>query len=289
MTMRRRHSQRGYVLILTLVVLTIAGTLLAAACRASLQKAMLAARAERELQLRWGAISCRAILLPQAEKVFDEQPAAAATVSREIRLGRERFALVFGDEQSKANVNLLWRGNHAEVERQVRALTQASGLSLPVELRPSAMEIEDTTTDELPAAFSAFGQIFSDNSPEKLIGNGNGSPSALENITCWGDGALNFTRASRAALAAVCGRYIGGADIEKLLKIRAEQPEAGYSDALAELNLSTRNRSAIEDLLTDSSTCFSLTIIAGTGEDRRYELGVLDGLSDSDVPIVFAW
>jgi hypothetical protein len=285
--MRRRTRQRGYVLILTLVVLTIAGTLLAAACRASLRKAMLASRAERDLQLRWGSISCRAVLLPQAERVFEEQTEPAATVWREVRLGRERFVLAFGDEQAKANVNQLWRGNHADVERHVRALTQASGFSLPVELRPIITK-RDEKDDEPLSPFSAFGQIFRDGSPEKILGAGL-QVSAAENLTCWSDGTLNYARASRAALTAVCGSYMGGADVEKLLKFRTEQPEAGYGDALVELKLSERNRTAVEDLLTDSSTCYSLWVIAGTGGGARYELSVLDGLSDSDGLTVFSW
>ena len=286
-----RRTQRGYVLILTLVVLAIAGTLLAAACRASLRKALLAARAERELQARWGMLSCRAALLPQAERVFEEQEEPVTTIRREIRLGSQRFVLVFGDEQAKANVNTLWRGGRAEAERAVRALTQAAGVNHQIELRPAitSRTADAAPDDEPPPPFIALGQVFGDMRPEELAGINRDARSAVQNLTCWGDGTLNFTRASRAALVAVCGQHLGGADVEKLLKFRAEQPESGSADALDQLNLPEERRTAIEDLLSDSSTCYSLWIIASPGNAARYELSVIDALSDSDGPITFAW
>ena len=51
---------------------------------------------------------------------------------------------MFGDEQAKANVNLLYAvGQRAGAERAVRELAQASGTSLPVELSPIRLEDDE--------------------------------------------------------------------------------------------------------------------------------------------------
>ena len=77
--------------------------------------------------------------------------------------------------------------------------------------------------------------------------------------------------------------------VEKLLKIRTDQPEVNYSDALVELDLPQKNLTVLEDLLTDSSTCFSLWVVAGDGHNAYYEVSVLDDLSDSDGFTTFVW
>src|SRR4051812_5359020 len=108
--MRRRPEQsRGYVLLLTLLMLAVAAAALAGACRTALRKAVLAARAQEDLQRRWGVVSCRAALLPKAERVLASSPDRTAAEARlDVTLGGRPITLVFGDEQAKANVSLLY-------------------------------------------------------------------------------------------------------------------------------------------------------------------------------------
>src|SRR3954469_11264965 len=106
-----RPRRRGYALLMVLLVLALAAAALAGVCRLSLEKAVRASRAAEDLQRRWGVITCRSVLLPRAEDVLSAAQADGPTAEtrREIRLGDLSFTLVFGDEQAKANVNLLYR------------------------------------------------------------------------------------------------------------------------------------------------------------------------------------
>src|SRR6476660_8633708 len=100
MRVRRNHRHpRGYVLLLTLMLLAVAAAALAGACRGALQKALLATRAQEDLQRRWGVLSCRAALLPKAERVLAVSvDHASAETQFDVTLGGQAMTLVFGDE-----------------------------------------------------------------------------------------------------------------------------------------------------------------------------------------------
>ena len=132
-----RSTARGYVLLLTLFLLVIAAVAMVGVARASMNRALAAVDARRDLQQRWGTLSAARALLPRAATVIDAAegraghplPAVAATVE----LGGESFTLTFADEQAKANLNALYAaGKRPAAERAAR--DASSGLS--VRLRP---------------------------------------------------------------------------------------------------------------------------------------------------------
>lgn len=126
---RRTYRRRGYVLLIVLMVLAIAGAVLAGVCRMSLERALFAERAQADLQRRWGVLTCRTVLLPKAEAALSSSGSHASEVRGNLHLGGQAFSLVFGDEQAKANVNMLYRdGGLAGSESRVREIAALSNV-----------------------------------------------------------------------------------------------------------------------------------------------------------------
>lgn len=290
---RRPRRSGGYVLLMVLLVLTISAAAAAGVCRMSLDKALRAARAEDDLQRRWGALSCRTTLLPKAERVLTaaEQPGSkpSAEARLQLPLGRQTFTLIFGDEQAKANVNALYyQGGLAGTERAVRELTAASGSPAPVELRPSAGGAAADPEDREPV-FESFGQVFGGAPPAALLAGRPGRPAPASQLTCWSDGPLNFRRASRDALVQVCRPHVGRGRVEQLLKARDETfPDVDLAGALDSLGLNQKQQAALEDLLVDDSVCYSLWVISRDGGREWYDLAV-DGAAGEADRVYFTW
>ena len=295
---RRTKHPRGYILLLTLLMLAIAAAALAGICRAGLQSVVRASGAQEDLQRRWGVISCRAALFGKSPAVLAAPgrrgPLAEATVS--FRLGGQPTTLVFGDEQAKANVNLMYAlGQRAGADRAVRALAQSSGAAVRVELRPMVVDAdEDVDTNEavrtkdrgepedeaievsFEPAFESWGQVFADASPHELMRSRGTLPSVASNLTCWGDGTINVLRASREAMLNACDRVLGPAAVTKLLAARDKDPEFDLWETLDMLNLPEARRDAADLLLSDDSTCYSMWIVTRSGSREWYDLTVGD-------------
>jgi hypothetical protein len=320
--MRRHTRHRGYVLVLTLLLLALAATALAGVCRLSLEKAVRATRAQEDLQRRWGVTSCRAALLPKAPMVLarsvDRPGDGRGEARMSFRLGGQSVTLVFGDEQAKANVNLLYAlDGRAGADRAVRALAQAAGATaMRVELRPARIEQRDEDEAEprhdgaeakagklrsdaeilleltVEPAFEGWGQVFRGAGADDLLRRRGPLPAVASNLTCWGDGMVNVRRASPEAITAACERWLRPGEVAKLVAARDEDPDFDLWEALDALALSEDRLEAVELLLTDESTCYSLWTIIRTGEREWYDLAVANvaasGGAVSDVR-VFSW
>ena len=166
------HPRRGYVLLLVLFVIGVAATIMAAVGRMSLAKSLHASRAEADLQRRWAVLTSRSVLLPRAEAILAKAPESASEIRREITLNGQSFTLIFGDEQAKANVNLLYAQSGLAGGIRDVAIVAAAGGGTPVELRPIPGRGKNfgsaDADDEEPPAFESFGQIFRFPSPRDL-------------------------------------------------------------------------------------------------------------------------
>ena len=280
----RRPPRRGYVLLLVLFVMALAATAMAGVCRMSLEKTMQASRAQADLQRRWSVISCRSVLLPKAPAIIGRSKQRTSQVAREVRLNGQPLTLIFGDEQAKANVNLLYaQGGLSGAEREVRSLVEASSSPVMVQLRPlpgrgKTFGTPDAKEDD-PLAFETLAQVFGpQGAPQSLLiaDRPNSAPVAAE-LTCWGDGSLNLRRASPDAVRAVLSRRLAGGEITRLLELRANNPEIESNDLLDAVGLSEARREAVEDLLSGESSCYSLWIVSATGTRSWYDLAVSDG------------
>lgn len=248
--MRRR---RGHILPMTLAILALASVALARACRVGVEDALAAAREAQDLQRRWGVLSCRDTFLPAAGAILSrrEQQARLPTASLQtsILLGSMQFGLRFGDELAKASLNAIHgRGGAAATEAAARAAARAAGTTLTVRLRP-------LRTSSSPRPFRAFGQVFDESaamSAAPLL-------AATADLTCFGNGKLNWRRAAPAALAAIIPD-----DRDLARQLQALQAAAPQTNPEQALRLTGKKANIVQDRLTSSSACQSLWIWSGT-------------------------
>jgi len=165
--MRDAARQSGFVLVLTLVLVLLAGVALAGMARRSMESALAAEQAARALKRRWAVETMRSTLLPRASGILDRAERGAAaqrerppetpyeTGSRQYAnfpmkrlklsctLAGLDYTVIVTDEQAKLNANtLLPNRTRGEAQGELeRFLTQGASLDrLPrgtsVRLRP---------------------------------------------------------------------------------------------------------------------------------------------------------
>jgi hypothetical protein len=299
-TRRRGPAPRpAYVLPLTLLLLAVAAASLAGVCRISLEQAVRAAGAREDLQRRWAVTTCRAALLPKAERVLASAERSGGGPSSEARvrlaLGGVTLDLVFGDEQAKANLDVLYRaGGRAGTEAAIRALTAGADVRVApapfAVATPEAGTVEALQQDEQPRLFESWSQVFGDTPPGALAApRGADGRSAVADLTCWGDGTLSYRRASVAALRLACPKALGATGAARLVALRQDQPELDLWEALEQLELSEEQQAEAEERLIDESSCHSLWIVARTGGRSWYDLSIADDGEGPGAAATFSW
>jgi len=279
---------RGYILMMTLLLMTIAVLALAHTSRASLRRAMEAQAAQRQLQRHWGTLSCQRAVLQNADailKKIEEETQEPAGVTRlTLILGDQAFDLVLADEQAKANVNKLIKLRSLETtEGNIRDLVRQSNKPVKVRLKmlPSMSKSEDQITLQLPP-LGSFAQIFPDVQPELLVSTTQQPSPVSTHFTLWGDGKLNFHRATRQAFKLLCEGVMTDNQIDQLLSSREESPRLATEEALSQLALTKTKLDQLTELLTDKSSCHSLWVVVRDDERSWYSLAISESQSDSD-------
>ena len=295
--MRHRRANSGFVLLMVLVVLLIAGTVLTASARYSYTRALEAGAAERELQVRWGSRSCRDFFLDSAEPMLKaiaaDESTIAVSVCRSITLKNLKFHVVLSDEQAKANVNLLaslqsnetlsarLRGLQSEQSEPLEVLLRpgkppergpnmnANRISRsPISGRPISAGMGKVTFVEFPMLYVSMDQVFVFSHPSELIAPGSAKP-VINQVTCWSDGRLNFKRAEVPVLREVSGGLLDETQISQLAAFSKDHADCTLGEALRSLELTKTQLDALKGVLTDASQCHSVWVIA-EGETRKW-------------------
>jgi hypothetical protein len=280
----------GFVLLLVLVVLAIGGTLLAIAARHSGQDAIRAGNAQRQVQLRWGRLSCQDLLLPKASLPLQEQdkqanPGEAPNLEawRSLTLGGLDFCLILGDENAKANPNVLGMDSPGQdpqtaqvyLQRSLLKLQSGLGQTIPVQLRPLTEPITDDLA--LKVIYPTFDHALAINHPSELVGDLTAEgPVLRRRITCWGSGQLDLRRADMAVIREMLGPYLTDGEMS-LLDLARRRPNFSLSSALAQLKLPKEQVARITPLVTDTPNCYSLWVVAKDKTRSWYSLSVIRG------------
>jgi hypothetical protein len=271
--MTRASRKPAFVLIMVLAVLAVTGTFLAMASRRSCRKATEAGMATRELQVRWGSLSCRSSVLPDAEAILRSaaQPGTAAPfVRRPLTLGGMKFTLILGDEQAKVNVNWLASRLAAEnLQASLSPLTGGGFTAPAVALRPAA--VKGTAGRDLPARFRSLDQVFAFDRPGQLVNSATGGQAAAR-LTCWSDGQVNFRRADAAVLRTMLQGSVAAPLADALAACSAETPDLSLSQALIQIGATPEQVTAAEAILTDNSGSHSLWVVAEDQTRKWYRL-----------------
>ncbi len=291
----RRRRDRGFALLLVMLVLTVAATALALSARRQGLLALQALHARRDCQLRWGMLSCRTLALARADRILEraglqeDVPPVEAVMT--LALGDVTFDLVVGDEQAKANVNRMAEEvSLPELADRVEALLGGPA-RVAVHLAPLT-DPADPKDQAAPAQrYRTLDQVLRYDSPAALFGPTAAEGSAVRGrLTCWGDGRLNVRTASREAFDAIVGDILDDTDITALLAACRGDESTGLDAALASLGLDEDPLSRARSRLTDQSRCRSVWIRADDGFRRHYRLYVETATADGGPDtMLFVW
>jgi len=294
---RHAYQQSGYVLIMTLVIITIAALSLAGLARRSLLLASESIAAERELQRYWGANSCRRFLLDQAGKIFEnlETPHAEGELpwpaprqfAANIQLAGMTYRMWLSDEDAKLNLNALT----ARLPQQRRVLlAQLTGHQNLLQ-RASLQLTPDTslTAKRQKRWFSSWGQMV-----DISVRNTGAIDSLMElakELTCWGSGKLNIRRVSDQTLVLVAGKLVNQQVAQKLLEARTAATDIEWKELVKSLALRRRDALALRTWFSDKSTCYSLWLELDDGQRRWYHQWVQGDRSSAtaDSVLSFRW
>ncbi len=296
---RRQH---GYALLLTLVLLMIAAVALASVARQSTREALDAKTQAESLQRRWAETSCRATLLPRAqgllandknqpERSERERSATRAEIRVSCELAGIDYDLVLTDEQAKYNPTAMGalmlddqplvneRKLIAAVRELARLDAYATRRSGPaVRLRPmigidrDGQVIDETqpgSNGPITGIYAGYGQLFDRVLPADLVGTGR-YPGLGSQLTCWGDGRINVSRASPAVIRRTLGPVLGSEGVAELLAERNQSPGVSPSKWLEAVASATpTQRTLASAMLTESSNAHGLWVIAH-GQTRSW-------------------
>jgi len=286
-------KRTGFILVVTLVMIAIAGILLTGICRHSLAMSLAVHQMSERLQKRWGMASCQRAAFRLADEVLVEtrrredgshDVRSLATASLVVNLGGMDFDLLLADDQAKVNVNLL----DANLDRETATHTLeslAEGTDVEVQLRP--LVGESIGTDGLP--YKRWEQVFSPHHmslidfPDRLV-------RASRHVTCWSAGSrLHFWAASDAAISSVAGLVLSPIEVDRLMAQRGASPSGRVSELLNQLDLSRRKRTLLEQLLVDTRSSVSVWIRTGQGTQRSASFSVRMTESDVTRTYVATW
>ncbi len=280
-TVTRRHDD-GFVLLMALVLLMVVSLVMAGMVRASLDRALHARSAMRELQWRWGQLSCHNAMLGQADSLFNAQQAnprlgrpTSAPIPAVVTLGEMQFRMLLSDESTKINVNVMAedieiRTLHARIRN---ILQRASIADVSVRLNPLRPE---QTGQAASMPLAGYGHLFQafDATPQKLLRSYPQMHPIGRNFTCWGQGKLNFRRASKTALNEVCRGWLDATQINRLHNLIKQYPHYSAYDALRRLGIDHVARRRLMDRLSEESSCYSIWMVVDDGSRIRYRLVV---------------
>jgi len=293
------RPRRGFVLLLVLVMIALAALLTASVARRSLVLAVDGAKAQEDLQRRWGAISCRQAVLQRAEILFRKRELGQRPdrplppqMTTSILLGNVRFDLLLCDEQAKLNLNTVFAKREARgVEQTLFETSGSATYALVTELCPHP---DAAPNLPYPPAFDSWGQVFSyqlshDPSGEQSLPRGIAEATAA--VTCWGDGRLSIRRADPTTLRMACELLVSAETARQVVETRAKNPDWNLENLLAGIDLRRKEQQDLSRWLTDRSTCHALWIIMGEGSRQWAQLDVSQSAGQGDRPQIttFYW
>ncbi|MCC7407852.1 MAG: hypothetical protein IT442_07260 [Phycisphaeraceae bacterium] len=301
-----RHRQpRGFALILTLMLLVIAGAALGVVTRLSLSRAADAAHAQEALQLRWGAISLQNLLLSRPENVLQEAEESSEIplpfVRGTLELGGVPFTWTVADEQAKVNLNAIL-AHHDLTQATAVAGRVAVAVGQAVSAEPRPLRSSSSTATNTPASdasesskdvtgsFGSFEQVYPRATPEELFGLELGPDHGVTAyLTLWGDGTLNFHRADAQTMAEACQPTLNAGAIGELISLRTRRPNITVAEAISQIELKDDQRKAATELLTDRSTCYSVLLTAQGRHRSWHRLVVIEGRQKQSRTFCLEW
>jgi len=304
--MTKRQNVRGFVLLITLVLVMIAGIALTAVARQSTLAAIDALGAEEELQRRWAVTSCRDTLIDRASSILvrsmngdqsaseretakiqpsaSAAPAARGQASRQLRcqLSGLEINLRLADEQTKLNFNILWARHGATKARrmlaeELHAGGVATASSMRIDPRPLRRQATIKTQMRSLPLFGSFDQL-APGAPVEAWSGSDGRDGLASRITLWGDGKVHFRSSPDHVIEQACSGLIEPTAMRAFLAGRRSNVLLALEPLLESIEqLTESNRNILRNVLTERSDCHSLWITIHSLQRTRTSLSVGEG------------
>lgn len=275
-----RRPRSGFVLALVLVTILVAGLALTRVAHQTLEQRRSILQQKESIQRRWGMWSCQQTLLPAAEGAMDDAQTSMrrtrgsknlypSRIRGSILLGEQRFDLELADENAKANINTLELISGGKVASTVARLVpiEASRF-LSISPRPSgslrpgrSAEIAKALQEQRPLVYTSWGSVFHLDGI-KASGASVPWPRLTQGVCLFGDGRLNVFRAEDRTLLDVCSSVVTDGLARRILERVRESSLQEVELILNQVVTNAEDRQALQLLLAERSSCFSLWVTA---------------------------
>jgi hypothetical protein len=279
-----RSKRCGYVLVLTLGLLTLTAISLASLARFRIQSDVSAAAEAEELQRRWGLLSVRHFFTEQAATILDvnvhsdelnsPQWPKPASGTFSFPLGNQVFSVSVSDEDAKVDLNTVYVRAPERLLTTIRNLN--SGRSALI-VRPMPQ-----TSEGRP--FASWGQVFdlANLPPERQAATE--LLQSTSQITCWGSRRLNLRRASDRAVREVARLTLPAKEVGELIELRKQWSGGDVKDLIEQLDVRRPQVLAANRLFSNESRSYSVWIEIDNGQ-RKWSYQFVD----DNGPVCFSW
>lgn len=274
------RCRAGYVMLTTVLIIAIAVILSAGLVRHSLNLATSSVRAERELQSKWGAVSCTRLASKERYRLLtsrriqgDSQANIALKESRLlVELGKQQFEIYLQDESAKLNINHLY--TNSDRQKSISQIRELAGASLPVQLRPIRVQNQTAMEDD----FESWGQIFKIDEKKTLTIED--LVAATEKLTCWGRG-ININLASDEILLETASPLVGATMAHRLVQIREEGRLEDWQGQLVAAGARQRDVNRLSQIVHDMSSAYSIWVVNKSSHRTSSSFTVIETITRS--------
>lgn len=255
-----------------MVVLSISAVILTSSAALSLAKVSRANDAHNQLQRKWATRTSRNCAFKSIYKNFLFRNSKVEMFASRFELAGLKVLLLQTDEQSKVNINTLAQYNSTgNLQLRVNKLLVQNFMPVQSKLTPV----------EIGTPYQSLDQIFK-GEPADYI-NEQTMRTAADNITCWGDGQLNFKSASVSAMEALLGEILSVNEIKKISAYGQANPNATVSQALNSAQVDEEKAQLASQYLTDDSNCFGVWVIVQAASRKYYSFHVCQTAKDGSI------
>jgi hypothetical protein len=279
--------RKGFVLVFTLFAISLSFLVLVLVAQTSLQRASRTIDRQRDLQSRWGMLSCqrfafenRNVLLSETFPSDNPQSKSVTRYFKDfvirVELGNSTAEILVSEESAKANVNTIYQNVSDNQTEEILAEVSGSRAQL-IHLRPIPDEYKSSPH---AGVFDSFDQVFDVSSENRL--SPNGMKLATKNLTCW-SARLNVRTASDQAIKVILKPVIGPIFAERIVQARSNLPDASVDEILNEAGVSNEQNNRARRLLSDSADAHSVWVHFSDARRERYSFTVRRQFTDSIV------
>lgn len=258
----RTFSRKGFLLLIVVVMIAVAALMLTSTASTGMRVAATALQEERKMRDRWAVTSLQRYLMSAAPKLLSRTQVDSPdhvepewSVWRDVTLADKRWRVIVSDESAKMNLLLTSRQlGHEAAEEAIERLISGRG------------------------SLAATGNAASEHSSRRwdawLEGRRTDAPHsarqlamATQNVTLWGDGRVNVTRADRSTIDVAWRQLFGRAAPEAMHHLRGERPPPSSERLISGLGLRETQAKKASRWFSTTSSCFSVWVFCET--DRR--------------------